>query len=192
MDPGEQTTGTRDEQYNLVSVLYHALHGAETVEAYILDAEAAGDERLAAFFWEAQATHRQLAEQAKGLLGIGGGVTPGVGEVSGGVPTGDVPPRTAESGWEIPPPPPRRETPPAGTAPPGGDVTPEGAVPPVTPGMEETPSEPPPPTDVAPDTPREAPPPGEERPERRGAAPTTPTPREEPPPGEERPERRTP
>ena len=46
MDPGEQTTGTRDEQYNLVSVLYHALHEAETVEAYILDAEAAGDERL--------------------------------------------------------------------------------------------------------------------------------------------------
>lgn len=46
MDSGEQTTGTRDEQYNLVSVLYHALHGAETVEAYILDAEAAGDERL--------------------------------------------------------------------------------------------------------------------------------------------------
>jgi hypothetical protein len=23
MDPGEQTTGARDEQYNLVSVLYH-------------------------------------------------------------------------------------------------------------------------------------------------------------------------
>src|SRR5918998_6677420 len=28
MDPGEQTTGTRDEHYNLISVLYHALHGA--------------------------------------------------------------------------------------------------------------------------------------------------------------------
>src|SRR5215207_9053766 len=65
MDPGEQTTGTRDEQYNLVSVLYHALQGAETIEAYILDAEAAGDERLAAFFREAQTTYRQLAEQAK-------------------------------------------------------------------------------------------------------------------------------
>lgn len=88
MDPGEQTTGTRDEQYNLVSVLYHALHGAETIETYILDAEASGDERLAAFFREAQATHRQLAERAKGLLGVGGGApTPG----------------TAEPGTEIPP-----------------------------------------------------------------------------------------
>ncbi len=70
MDPGEQITGTRDEHYNLISVLYHALHGAETIEAYILDAEAAGDERLASFFREAQAMHRQLAERAKGMLGI--------------------------------------------------------------------------------------------------------------------------
>ena len=62
MDPGEQTTGTRDEHYNLVSVLYHALHGAETTEAYILDAAAAGDERLADFFRETQATQRELAE----------------------------------------------------------------------------------------------------------------------------------
>ena len=70
MDAGEQSTGTRDEHYNLISVLYHALHGAETIEAYILDAEAAGDERLASFFREAQALQRQLAERAKGMLGI--------------------------------------------------------------------------------------------------------------------------
>jgi hypothetical protein len=53
MDPGEQTTGTRDEHYDLVSVLYHALHAVETMEAYILNAEATGDERLASFFREA-------------------------------------------------------------------------------------------------------------------------------------------
>jgi hypothetical protein len=103
MDFGEQTTGTRDEQYNLISVLYHALHGAETTEMYTLDAEAAGDERLAAFFREAQTTQRQLAERAKGLLGIlevppeaevgsdvppEGGITPG--EMSGGMPPGSV------------------------------------------------------------------------------------------------------
>jgi hypothetical protein len=70
MDPGEMTTGTRDEHYNLVSVLYHALHGAETTEAYILDAEAAGDERLATFFSEVQVTHREMAERAKELLGL--------------------------------------------------------------------------------------------------------------------------
>jgi len=103
MDPGEQSTGTRDEQYNLVSVLYHALHGAETIEAYVLDAEAAGDERLAAFFREASVVQTQLAERAKGMLGItsvppegmvapepppgdvaGGGISPG--DISGGMP----------------------------------------------------------------------------------------------------------
>jgi hypothetical protein len=99
MDPGEQTTGTRDEQYNLVSVLYHALQGAETIEAYTLDAEAAGDERLADFFREARATYEQLAERAKGMLGVlevprkpevapdappEGGISPGA--MSGGIP----------------------------------------------------------------------------------------------------------
>jgi hypothetical protein len=99
MDPGEQTTGTRDENYNLVSVLYHALQGAETIEAYILDAETTGDERLADFFREAQGTYRRLAERAKGKLGIlevppepevapdvplEGGISPGA--MSGGIP----------------------------------------------------------------------------------------------------------
>jgi len=72
MDPGEQTTGTRDEHYNLVSVLYHALHGAETAEIYAADAEAAGEDELAAFFREVQGMHLETAERAKELLGIGG------------------------------------------------------------------------------------------------------------------------
>jgi hypothetical protein len=72
MNPGEQTTGTRDEHYDLVSVLYHALQGADTCNVYALDAEAAGDERLAAFFREASVMQTQLAEQAKGMLGITG------------------------------------------------------------------------------------------------------------------------
>ena len=70
MDRGERTTGTRDEHYNLVSVLYHALHGAENCDRYASDAEVAGDERLAAFFRETQAMQTQVAERAKGLLGI--------------------------------------------------------------------------------------------------------------------------
>src|SRR4051794_24841099 len=71
MNPGDgRITGTRDEHYDLIAVLYHALQGAETDEAYALDAEAAGDEQLAAFFREAQDTHRYLAERAKQLLGI--------------------------------------------------------------------------------------------------------------------------
>jgi len=88
MDPGERATGTRDEQYNLVSVLYHALHGAENCEVYAADAEASGDADLAAFFRNAQATQRQLAEQAKERLGIsrGGVATPGTAEVGTTIP----------------------------------------------------------------------------------------------------------
>ena len=61
-------TGTSDEGYNLVSVLYHALQGAETCTRYIEDAERTGDEELANFFREAKDIQRQLAGQAKMLL----------------------------------------------------------------------------------------------------------------------------
>ncbi|MDQ4129044.1 MAG: hypothetical protein M3151_14045 [Actinomycetota bacterium] len=70
MDKGEMATGTRDEHYNLISVLYHALKGADNCEHYAMDAEAAGDERLAAFFREAQGGQMLLGERAKELLGI--------------------------------------------------------------------------------------------------------------------------
>jgi hypothetical protein len=70
VDQGEQITGTRDEHYNLISVLYHALNAADTCDRFALDAEAAGDERLAAFFRETQALQTSVAERAKGLLGI--------------------------------------------------------------------------------------------------------------------------
>ena len=175
MDYGEQTTGTRDEHYNLVSVLYHALHGAENCDRYAADAEVTGDERLADFFRDAQAMQAQLAERTKELLGIPEslpefgaapgaaprGVPPGA-EVEPDVSTGDLPPR---AGPEVSP----ESDVLAGTAP-------DAAFPPGGEGA-----------------PREEPPPGEERPERRGEAPTTPpSPREEPPAGEERPGRRTP
>ncbi len=162
MDPGERTTGTRDENYALISVLYHALHGAENCENYAVDAEAAGDGELAAFFREAEGIQVGMAEEAKGLLGILEGA-PEVGRYSAGamredvrsegagtVPTGDVPPRTAQSGWETPPPRPRRATP-AEKTPPSEDAA-SGA--PVVPPEEAEP----------PDTPL---PPGEEHPERR-------------------------
>ncbi len=44
MDPGERVTRTRDEHYNLVSVLYPASDGAEMLENYVLNAEMIGDE----------------------------------------------------------------------------------------------------------------------------------------------------
>jgi hypothetical protein len=64
----EQSTGTRDETYNLVSVLYHALQGAQTSIQYMQDAEQEGDQELVQFFRDAQAWQRHLAAQAKELL----------------------------------------------------------------------------------------------------------------------------
>jgi hypothetical protein len=93
MNPGEQITGTRDEHYNLISVLYHALQGADACSGYALDAEAAGDERLAAFFREAGVMHTQLADRAKGLLGItdsGVAPEPPPGDIAGGISPGDI------------------------------------------------------------------------------------------------------
>lgn len=105
MDPGEQITGTRDEHYNLISVLYHALQGADICNTYALDAETAGDERLASFFREAGVMQAQLADRAKGLLGItGSGLTPEPppGDTTAGISPGDlaggIPPDEAEGG----------------------------------------------------------------------------------------------
>ena len=68
MATSEHTTGTKDEQYNLASVLYHTLQGAETYERYIHDAQQAGDQELAQFLREVQAENRRRAERAKELL----------------------------------------------------------------------------------------------------------------------------
>jgi hypothetical protein len=52
MEPQDKSTGTRDEHYNLVSVLYHALQDAENCDTYALDALEAGRDDLATFFRE--------------------------------------------------------------------------------------------------------------------------------------------
>lgn len=59
---------TRDEHYDLVSVLYHALQGDETLAQYIDDAEDAGDEDLADHFRDIQDKYRAIALEAKELL----------------------------------------------------------------------------------------------------------------------------
>jgi len=63
-----RVTGMRDEHYDVVSVLYHALQGSETVGEYIGDAEQAGDEKLAEFFRQTQAAYKEIAEKAKTQL----------------------------------------------------------------------------------------------------------------------------
>ncbi|HKH19722.1 MAG TPA: hypothetical protein VKB53_02255 [Gammaproteobacteria bacterium] len=62
------STGTKDETYNLVSVLYHALQGAETYDQYINDAEQRGDNDLAQFFRDTKEEDTRRADRAKQLL----------------------------------------------------------------------------------------------------------------------------
>ena len=64
-----ESTGTRDVTYNLISVIYHALQGAETYQMYEQDAQQAGDQEAAALFHEAHQSSRQWADRAKTLLG---------------------------------------------------------------------------------------------------------------------------
>lgn len=67
MSNGEQKTGTKDEHYNLVSVLYHALEGGELYDKYISDAEAAGDDELVQFFRDVQKEETNRGQRAKEL-----------------------------------------------------------------------------------------------------------------------------
>ena len=170
MDPGEQSTGTRDEQYNLVSVLYHALKGADICDLYALDAEAGGRTDLYEFFREAHAAQTQLAERAKELLGIAVDAAPGAAppgaDIAGpqappeegllpeappesdlpvDVPTGDAPPRGA-------PPEPAPDEDVAGPAVPP-DAPRTGEVPPRTGDFPPSPSEPLPPSGEQPPRP---------------------------------------
>jgi len=62
----EQQTGERDENYNLISVLHHALQGAETIAQYQKDAQ--GDEELSQFFEQTRESYVFVAQQAKQLL----------------------------------------------------------------------------------------------------------------------------
>jgi rubrerythrin len=61
-------TGTTDVTYNLVSILYHALQGAETYDQYISDAEQRNDKDLAQFFRDTKEENQRRADRAKQLL----------------------------------------------------------------------------------------------------------------------------
>lgn len=85
MDSGK-FTGTRDEHYDLISTLYHALKGADACDAYALDAEAAEQRaELVEFFRETQVTYAGVAERAKELLGVAE-VPPRIGSPPGAAP----------------------------------------------------------------------------------------------------------
>ncbi|MBX7268892.1 hypothetical protein KIF24_24590 [Micromonospora sp. Llam7] len=61
-------TATHDVQYNVISLLYHTLQEADTLQQYIDDARSSGDDAAAQFFMQVQADDRDRAQQAKDLL----------------------------------------------------------------------------------------------------------------------------
>jgi hypothetical protein len=58
----------KDEHYDLISVLYHALQGDETLGQYIEDADSAGDSDLAEHYRDVQEKYREIAQQTKEVL----------------------------------------------------------------------------------------------------------------------------
>lgn len=66
--PTKANTGTQDTTYNLLSIIYHALQGAETYEMYISDAEKNGDTELAQYFRDVRDENTKRAERGKQLL----------------------------------------------------------------------------------------------------------------------------
>jgi spore coat polysaccharide biosynthesis protein SpsF (cytidylyltransferase family) len=68
--PTVRDTGTAetDENYDLVSMLYHCLKAADAYSQYIADAEDAGDDELLEFFEKARKLQNQLAGEARALL----------------------------------------------------------------------------------------------------------------------------
>jgi hypothetical protein len=61
-------TSTENPTYDLTSVLYHALQGAETTSQYLQDAEGKDDKELTQFFRDVRDQQNQQAERAKKLL----------------------------------------------------------------------------------------------------------------------------
>ena len=66
--PAAEAADTEDQVYGLVSVLYHALQGAQACEQYIEDAESGGDDELVKFFEECRDQQQELGRRAKRLL----------------------------------------------------------------------------------------------------------------------------
>jgi hypothetical protein len=63
-----QSTSERDETYGLISVIYHALQGAETCEQYVKDARTARNEELASFFEACRDEQNRRALEGRRLL----------------------------------------------------------------------------------------------------------------------------
>ena len=67
-DNSQGDTGTRDITYDLISISYHLLQGAETLALYIADARQEGNQELEQFFQETKDEFSRRAGRAKELL----------------------------------------------------------------------------------------------------------------------------
>ncbi len=68
MASNSSDTGTRDTTYNLISIAYHCLQGAETCGIYLEDAEREGNDEIATFLRDTQRMNRECPDRAKQLL----------------------------------------------------------------------------------------------------------------------------
>jgi hypothetical protein len=59
---------TMNKDYDLISVLYHALQAADTCAQYQQDAQVEGSTEVADFMREVQEQNTRIAQQAKTLL----------------------------------------------------------------------------------------------------------------------------
>ncbi len=78
-----------NQNYDLVSVLYHVLESAQTYGKYIQDAQQSGDQELIQFFQDVQSQDQQRATRAQQLLQkrLSGGIQ-GQGSISQGASQG--------------------------------------------------------------------------------------------------------
>jgi len=62
----QQATGTSDPTFNVISVVYHALQGAQTIQMYLDDSGT--DDELKTYFQQVQQGYRRAADMGKQLL----------------------------------------------------------------------------------------------------------------------------
>ncbi len=62
----QQATGTSDPTYDIISVVYHALQGAETIQKYLDDSST--EDELRTYFEQVQQGYRRAADKGKQLL----------------------------------------------------------------------------------------------------------------------------
>ena len=67
-DSKNESTGTKDLDYNVIWFTEACLSNAERLGTYIADAQKAGNQELVEFFQKAQAESRKGAEMGKEML----------------------------------------------------------------------------------------------------------------------------